>query len=697
MINTSSNDSVKALYELLEDMPSTDKPILIWVGAGASAWCGFKRWGDLAEYLHNSFKRCEGKYDASIGSASLLIQDYPAVFQLLKTANPQRYAKMITSELSVIPPSPLFLRFCNALNKVTPVCVLTTNIDEMLEKHLQETSTVGRNDLARAREMLISRKPFVCKLHGSVSDIDSIIFTTDDYANLVNDDAYLSQLSAILGNCHVVFIGYGLRDEYLTSLLQRNVTDGKTFGDGPHYALLPDSKYKLPKSVKIIEYDPLPHTDHRDPISVLEELGNKADHEKRNRELVITEPIKSAHMLFHIFPPGTYATSQTVTIERPDTGMTREVLLGTGFSNEELPDSRSTSMHDVLVGLLCFDEIYAPFDAVGRLHQMLGSERFWHLVTDNILKFVRWENQEGIMFPDSSSITGGDIGSMQVLNPDMTTINIEQLIKQQLAAVPGQESHACQLFQLLCDKTQYITSEIDEIIPSYTRSLLLRPSIRQILGISGGCPTNSLTRWNAFPVLRLANVVKLGLACTKLGIASVKLDFGAAALAGPAFSAVVGNEYADSYASYVACGRFSADLGAMALDDPSIFEAIIKFRQTSVGIDLRKNTLSRLITNDGADACMAINGALREVIPLRTLEMARDSFINLYTPANSNHHRNLVLWNDQRFSEAAIGLWRKNSRRILNGIASQRRIMPYEYCPCGSGDKFKFCCLEALS
>lgn len=697
MIKSTSKDTVKALHELLEDMPSTDKPILIWVGAGASAWCGFKRWGDLAEHLHNSFKRYEGAYDADIGLASLLIQDYPAVFQLLKTANHQRYAKMITSELSVIPPSPLFLRFCNALSKITPVFVLTTNIDEMLEKHLQEASTIDRNDLARAHEMLMSRKPFVCKLHGSVSDIDSIVFTTDDYANLVSDDAYLSKLSGILGNCHVIFVGYGLRDEYLTSLLQKNVTHGKAFGDGPHYALLPDSKYELPKSIKIIEYDPLPHTDHRDPISVLEELGNKADKEKRNLKPVTTKQIKSAHMLFHIFPPGTHATSQTVTITRPDTGITREVLLGNGFSNEELPDNRSTSMHDVLVGLLCFDEIYAPFDAVGRLHQMLGSERFWHLVAENILKFVRWENQEGILFPDSSSFAGGDLGSMQVFNPDMTTKKIEQLIKHQLTAVPGQETHASQLFQLLCDKTEYIAPELDEIIPSYTRSLLLRPSIRQILGISGGCPTNSLTRWNAFPVLRLANVVKLGIACTKLGIASVKLDFGAAALAGPAFSAVVGNEYADTCASYVVCGRFSADLGAMALIDPSIFEAIMKFRLTSVGIELRKNTLSQLVTNDGADACIAINGALREAIPLRTLDMARDNFINLYTPANNNHHKTLALWNDQRFSEAAIGLWRKNSRRILNGIALQQRIMPYDHCPCGSGDKFKFCCSEALS
>lgn len=217
------------------------------------------------------------------------------------------------------------------------------------------------------------------------------------------------------------------------------------------------------------------------------------------------------------------------------------------------------------------------------------------------------------------------------------------------------------------------------------------------MGISGGCPTNLLTRWNAFPILRLATLVKRGLACSNFGIASVKLDFGAAALAGPAFSAVVGNENTDVCASYVACGRLSANLGAMALNNASVFEAILKFRLTSEGIELRKNTLTRLLTNEGADACMAINGALREAIPLRTLEKARDSFIGLYAPANSNNHQSLALWNDQRFSEDAIGLWRKNSRKILNGIAAQHKIMPYDHCPCGSGDKFKFCCLDALS
>lgn len=260
----------------------------------------------------------------------------------------------------------------------------------------------------------------------------------------------------MLGDCHIVFVGYGLRDEYLTSLLQKNATIGKAFGDGPHYALLPDSHYSLPKTVKVIEYDPLPHIDHRDPISVLEELGYKSTNESKSEKPIATKPFKSAHMLFHIFPPGLYASSQTITIQRPETGLTKEVLLGTGFSNEELPDSRSTAVHDVLVGLLCFDEIYAPIDSVGRLHLMLGSDRFWHLITENILKFVKWENQEGIMFPGKSSFTGGDLGSMQVFNPDMTIKTIEQLIKLQLTAATGQEAHANRLFQLLQDKTESI-------------------------------------------------------------------------------------------------------------------------------------------------------------------------------------------------------------------------------------------------
>jgi hypothetical protein len=186
------------------------------------------------------------------------------------------------------------------------------------------------------------------------------------------------------------------------------------------------------------------------------------------------------------------------------------------------------------------------------------------------------------------------------------------------------------------------------------------------------------------------------MACSSLGIASAKLDFGAAALAGPAFSTLAGNEWADSYASYVICGRFSADLGAIALRDSTVIAAILKFRSSSNGLKLRENVLSRLVANEGADASIAINGALREAIPLRILEETRDGFIGFYASREASKGQYTAFWNDQRCSEDAIGLWRKNSQRILNKIVNEQGIKPYDYCPCGSGEKFRFCCHEAL-
>lgn len=696
MIQSSDIRTVKALRELLEELPKSDKPVVIWVGAGASSWCGYRRWEDMAQDFHDTYRHYEDGYDDHKGALLLSNQDFPALFDLCKHASHSRYSKMLTEELSIRPATPLFERFCSAISRLTPVHVLTTNVDEMLEKHI-EASLIERDDLARARTCLLSKQPFICKLHGSISNIKSVVFSTADYNVLENDESYLSQLAGLIAMSHLIFVGYGLRDEYLVKLLQKNVKDAKAFGDGPHYAILTTEEDIFPESVKVINYVADPHTDHRDSIQVLEQYGISQASKVKTDVQTSVHAFRSAHLLFDILPPGTYTSSQRLAIKSSENGHTKEVVVGTGFTNVELPGNKSTALHDFIVGLLCFDQIYAPINATGRIHDMLGATLFWRLVSEDILSFIQWENQEGVIFPAATSISGGDLGSFRVFNPDQTEKSVEQIIRQQLSAVPGHEVEAARLFNLLFDKTKAIPSAIDNVVPQYTRSLLLRPEIRRLLGISEGNPVNSLTRWNVFPVIRLATVVKIGLACSHLGIASTKLDFGAATLAGPALAIVGGKEWVDDVAGYVLCGNVAADLGLLAMADPSIIDAVLRFRETAQGISIRSDIFSHLSRSEAADAFVAVNAALREAIPLRILQAARDKFIEFRMPNILAGTRTPSLWNDQRYSDQeAISKWRTRSRQILLENIKALKLDPYSECPCGSGDKLKFCCEGAL-
>ncbi len=177
------------------------------------------------------------------------------------------------------------------------------------------------------------------------------------------------------------------------------------------------------------------------------------------------------------------------------------MIVGTGYSDEEIPDNRSTAMHDMIVGLICFDHAVCFYFVTSRVHLLLGSQRFWRLVQDGVLSFVSWTHQEGLIFPNAGSISAGDLGSFSLYNPDMTKRTVAEIVRSQLNPAPGQEEVAERLFAQLYATTREITLVEEGNIPNLVRSLLLRPSIRQLLGVSGGTPLNSLRDGMSSPFL----------------------------------------------------------------------------------------------------------------------------------------------------------------------------------------------------
>jgi len=167
-------------------------------------------------------------------------------------------------------------------------------------------------------------------------------------------------------------------------------------------------------------------------------------------------------------------------------------------------------------------------------------------------------------------------------------------------------------------------------------------------------------------------------------------------LAGPAFAAATGAEWADDTASYVLSGRFAADLGAAAIQDPSLLDLVLTFRETKQGQELRQEVFERLAASEGSDVNVAVNAGLRNALPSTILQKARDTFVSLLTPQRQISNTPPAIWNDRRFAEDALVLWRRRSREILEEYCRKNNIGPYSACPCGSGEKLKFCCAEAL-
>ncbi|MFA4916457.1 MAG: SIR2 family protein [Syntrophales bacterium] len=689
------------LRELCDLAQSDKKPILFWVGAGASSWCGYPKWEELSDIIAREFSKYEIKYR---NNQALLVQllsdgEYPEFFQECKNINSKRYytilAKCVTSSRST---SPVYNRFIDDLLFIKPLYIVTTNIDELLEKNLPGIETTQRSDLQRCIDLLNTKRSFVCKIHGSISNIESVIMTTDDYGGLLSDETYKELMRHIFNDCIVVFIGYSFGDRYVLELLSHSAELKNIFGDGPHFVVSSKAISDIPASLKVIRYLPEPHTDHRSTIQIVEEIisaRSTSPNKEKDYEFIKPKNIVSAHLLSDIYPPGTWKTYGTLNIEG-DEGKTRIVTIGHGLSESELPLNMSTAMHDLIVGLVCFDKVYAPMSSHGRAHILLGDDFFRDLVENDCLQFIQWESWPAIIYPDSSAITGGKLYEFTICDADKQKLAIQEILRNQIHPFPGQEKKADEIIKLIERKTVSI-NELDEPnIPRMVMGLLLRPSIRKLLGISDGTSLISLPQWNKFPVLRLANIVKIGIACQNLGIASAKLEFGMESLAGAAFSISAGVEAVDNVASYVLSGTYNSNIAEFVTNNPTAMRAILAFRDSPEGMSLRKEIFHQLSSGPDKEFAMSVNAGLKKAIPSTTLQRARDQFMGLLLANNPTNNMTPAIWNYQNYTDDVLSLWRRRSYQELKDYCHRNGIGEYDLCPCGSGDKLHFCCDKAL-
>jgi hypothetical protein len=201
MIDASDPETLYSLCRLSDSAKAKSKPILYWIGAGASAWSGYALWSDLSDQFHSTFLRSEPRYDRRAGIDLLKRRDYPGLFQLCKDTNQQLYYSQLARAFEPKQISPVYSRFIDIISNTQPLYAVTTNVDECLEHNLVSVTTVQHSDLERCIELLQCRTSFVCKLHGTVSSVESGVFTTRDYELCVKDPRYLHLLQHLFAEC----------------------------------------------------------------------------------------------------------------------------------------------------------------------------------------------------------------------------------------------------------------------------------------------------------------------------------------------------------------------------------------------------------------------------------------------------------------------------------------------------------------
>jgi formylglycine-generating enzyme required for sulfatase activity len=158
----------------------------------------------------------------------------------------------------------------DAIWDLKPRVVITTNYDDVLswrKPNSKQLLNRQKPELARLYRDATVENPCVWHLHGHISDLDSLILAPSQYDDFyaadcrVNYEAAMAQLKSLLTNWTLLFIGFGLEDQYVMDMV---VEVYKTFGEAssPHFALKKKGEPDSEKSriwdkynIQVIEYE----------------------------------------------------------------------------------------------------------------------------------------------------------------------------------------------------------------------------------------------------------------------------------------------------------------------------------------------------------------------------------------------------------------------------------------------------------
>ncbi|MBN3361698.1 SIR2 family protein [Clostridium botulinum] len=96
--------------------------------------------------------------------------------------------------------------------------IITTNYDDFLESHLQFPVYIGQNDLFNVNTTY--KLGEIYKIHGCLSQPNSIILNEEDYTNIYERYQYLSaKLLTFFIEHPIIFIGYSISDKNIKDIL----------------------------------------------------------------------------------------------------------------------------------------------------------------------------------------------------------------------------------------------------------------------------------------------------------------------------------------------------------------------------------------------------------------------------------------------------------------------------------------------
>ncbi|MDI1446950.1 SIR2 family protein [Polyangium sp. 6x1] len=223
--------------------------LVIFAGAGISAGAGLPSWAELVKRLV-AHARARGVAEHLLLEVDELVaslQFIDALSALKDAMGGPEFCSFIERQLDdsalPVPPAAKAIAALSANLRA----VLTTNVDRILERALAgQWPTFSKATLDVAQ-----RRGFLLKLHGTLHERNTWVFTRADYDRAMYADPQMqTAFSALFHGRTLLFVGYGLTDDDFDQLLARVRA---LSGDQPprHFAIVPASSVRAYKRKRL--------------------------------------------------------------------------------------------------------------------------------------------------------------------------------------------------------------------------------------------------------------------------------------------------------------------------------------------------------------------------------------------------------------------------------------------------------------
>lgn len=164
----------------------------------------------------------------------------------------------------------------DAIIRLEPDLIITTNFDNILERATQHGYSTHSYKSERVAGEVRRKEPTLLKIHGSVDEVEDIIFARTDYTRLRLHGVHaLTVLQALFLTRTTLLLGYSLRDPDIQLLLE-NVFGGRNETPA-HYMLAQDSLPDYERDVLRYSYGigaiTYPTGQHGAALTMLQELA----------------------------------------------------------------------------------------------------------------------------------------------------------------------------------------------------------------------------------------------------------------------------------------------------------------------------------------------------------------------------------------------------------------------------------------